>query len=142
MPTPLIREGCALIYPGTGPDHDGGRPHTHIVVKDDVKNGDVYLVPVCSAKPGCDKTCPFERGVPYLGLDRKSFVSYFEGKKVSKTSLVKRVQAREIRVGGHVSVPDLDRIKDGIARSPKTEPWFAEGVNGKPKRIILPTICE
>ena len=138
MPTPVISEGIAIKYPGTGPAHDGGRWHTCVVVRDDDVRGDVYLVPICSVHYNCDTTCLLNCDTPSLNLNRASFVAYHAGKKVPRTALQKKLTATEITYLGIVDSAVFKRIKEGVNTSNETEAWFKKGVLESPKPKILP----
>ncbi len=137
MTKPVISEGMAIKYPGTGPDHDVRRPHTCIVVKDDQINGDVYLVPVCSASGQVDSACILDKNTPVLGLTHESYIGYFAAKKVPRKSLAAKLDKLEITCLGHIPDYVLSRVKDGVSKSLDTEPWFKTAIKPAPKKNVL-----
>jgi hypothetical protein len=137
MIVPSISVGMAVNYPGTGPDHDGGRAHRCVVVKDDDTNGNVYLLPICSFYETSDATCVLEAGCPVLGLTKKSFVAYYAAKAVSRKSFIEKLTSTEITHLGQMPQEILSRIVAGVSSSPDVEPWFRSAVTpASPRRIL------
>lgn len=131
-----LSEGDILLYPGTGPEHDPGRPHRHIVVK--VGSTDVFLVPVCSTNSIFDETCVFDERTPILGLSHRSYVAYARGKKVPTASLVRKIEVSEIELKGRLPSDVYVLVKNGVGRSEEVEPWFRIAVVPlpPPRRIL------
>jgi hypothetical protein len=139
MPTIEIIEGDVLRYPGTGPSHDGGRAHKHVVVKTTIS--DIYLVPICSAHALCDRTCILDEKTPVIGLSHASYIAYFWGKAKSKRDAAIKILNREIELIGRLPDSVYAKIKAGLLITEEIEPWFKSAVTPPvpPRRILAAT---
>lgn len=123
-------EGHVITYPGTGPSHDGSRPHDCIIVKDDLAAGDLYLLPICSLHQGADKTVTLDQTTRGLSLKKASYVAYYQAKKVSRKAVFSRKQSGEVSISEHPIPSDiLEKVKAGIKTSKEVEPWFQKAFN-------------
>jgi hypothetical protein len=126
MAAPALEPGVAVMYPGTGPDNDGGRPHICVVVSPVTDKGDILLIPICSTHEKCDQSVVLR---PKQGWDEirwDSYAAYYKAKKVSARALIKRIEATEVTYLGPVPKAIYDSIFNGIEKSDETEPWFHE----------------
>lgn len=121
-----ISEGDAFRYDGTGPQHDVGRSHIHVVVKIDYETGDVYLVPISSAHAKCDKTCVFPAKRWSEELAHESHAEYYHAKKVPLKPLLQKIEAGEVEILRSVPGDLFTDILEGIKKSPEVEPWFSK----------------
>lgn len=127
MAAPKIGPGHAIAYPGTGPDHDGNRLHTMIIVGE--AKGDFYLVPICSHHNGCDPTCIITDKDGWTPpIIRKSYAAYYMAKKVPVRGTVMKVEAAEVRYLGLVPEQIYTRVVAGLTESDEIEPWFVKGL--------------
>ena len=122
---PTAGEGAAFLYSGTGPDHDSGRNHIMVVVKELAATGDYLIVPICSYKEKCDKTCVLTPGVEWPKIRKKSFVSYSQGKKVSKRSVLDRTIATPLgRVPTTFTIGYEPELENRTSASPGSKSWY------------------
>ena len=121
MADPEIAEGVAVNYPGTGPVHDAGRSHICVVIHVDTATRDVLLVPVCSFHDRCDKTCVLEPIDGWREIKKRSFMGYYQIKKVPLRAMQIRIQSGEITYLGQVPPMLYGKIRAGVTSSPETE---------------------
>ena len=123
MATPDISPGVAIRYPGTGPKHDPGRPHTFVIVGEDVARGDILIVAIISANERSDRTCvilPEE----WEEIRWESIVGYYHFKTVYKPNIIRSIEEGVITYLGVVPDTVYLRIKEGVTLSPDVEPLF------------------
>jgi hypothetical protein len=138
MTVPDICACIAILIPGTGPSGDDGRSHTFVIVKDDISNGDLYIVPICSVRQRSRQTCVIiEANSGWAEIRKKSFVAYDLAKKVPRQNTIKCINGSGITLLGPVPAHIYSKIFDGIKTSPDVEPWFRNAVIDPPKPRIL-----
>ncbi|MBA2589064.1 MAG: hypothetical protein H0U98_10625 [Alphaproteobacteria bacterium] len=126
MSTPALVPGVAVIYPGTGPDSDGGRPHIHVLVSGPTAKNDILLIPICSTHQKCDRTVVLKPKAGWEDIKWESYAAYYKAKKVSAKVLTKRIESSEITYLGEIPKDAYASIIKGIEDSGETEPWFLE----------------
>lgn len=118
-------EGHVISYPGTGPSHDGARSHQCIILKDDLEAGDLYLVPICSLHGTADTTVVLDQNTRGLSLTRKSYIGYYQAKKVGRKGVLARRDSGELAISSDpIPMTLLDKVKAGVRTSKEIEPWF------------------
>lgn len=114
-----------IFYPGTGGHRNPEAEHRCIIVHE--QDGNLYLVPICSARGPCDETCLLSANCGWDHIRHDSFVSYHEAKKVSKESTLNRMTGRnaDIREGGRVPDRIFSDVVAGILISEETPAFFS-----------------
>lgn len=135
MSAPPLHQGIAVRYPGTGPDHDGGRSHIFVAISDITPTGDILLVSICSWHARSDETCIIQPADGIPGITHKSVVAYFHIMRVFAKNLIKRIETTEVTYFGPIPPATYARIKAGVLVSQESIPMFikhfkaAHGIN-------------
>lgn len=77
-----------LHIPNTGPRNQG---HLFVILTNSCKNKQHLLVPICSVRPGCDRTCLLGKG-DHKFIRHLSYVDYSNAGLFDTKILIKRVQ--------------------------------------------------
>lgn len=131
--------GDVFRYAGTGPAHNMGLPHAHVVVKVDATSGELYCIPISREPLNWDTSCELELSDRVPSVTQRSFMAYYHAKKSALAGLALQVQHKQCVKLGTVSPSVLQRILDGVVASDECEPWFEEALNPKPvvvRRIL------
>jgi len=95
-----------------------------VVVAEDKDKGDILIVPVESYYLQCDETCVILTTDGWGEIKNKSFVGYYQMKKVYKPNVIRRMEEGDITYLGQVPDELYARIKRGVTQSLDTEPVF------------------
>lgn len=112
----IPRRSFRLHIPNTGPDRDPGRGHLYIILNDVCKDGNHLLVPVCSMRDKCDRTCLLGRG-DHDFIKHDSFVAYNLMRLYSSSHLIAQVSGRVISYEGLIEEKIFARIHDEVRNS-------------------------
>jgi len=115
-----IRERIALLVP-SGPSHDPGKKHLHVICSDPDANGDVVIVGIASyVNDLCDQTCILEAH-EHPWLRHTSFVLYRKAEIVSAAALIARITLGEVVRRDDFGPQTFLRIRNGLCASPQTK---------------------
>ena len=109
-----------LHIPNTGPDHDRGRGHLHVILSDPCENGLNLFAVLNSHYDGCDETCVLDDGHDFIR--HRSFIKYAKADMVATELLVRSVKEGIITYEGLFDEGGFARIRDGVLASPHTRP--------------------
>jgi hypothetical protein len=105
-----------LHIPNTGPDRDPSRGHLYIILNNICENGNHLLVPVCSARDKCDKTCLLGKG-DHDFIKHDSFVAYNLMRIYASSHLTTQVNAGVISREGVMDEKIFARVHEGVRNS-------------------------
>jgi hypothetical protein len=120
MILPDIKEGSAVLYPGTGPVDGRDRAHTQVIVTNPDENGTILLVSICTFHRLADQTCIIEPDGRWQPIVRKSYAAYYCMARVDIENMRTRMARQEITYLGIVPLDIYCRIKNGILISKET----------------------
>ncbi len=135
MNVPPVKEGMAILYPGTGPTKDAARSHICIVVTEADHHGDMLLVPICSQHKRCDATCLITPKDGWDHIKKDSFAAYYSIKRVTKANIEKHLNSGYVTYLGQVPPALMVKVKSGVELSSETEQKYLNFVHAlKPKK--------
>lgn len=113
--------GVTVHIPQTGPAHDRGRGHLHVVLTNPCSQGLVLLAPICSAWAGCDQACLLPIGChPFVIRD--SFVQYAKADVLPANTLKQAVDIQFAAYEGILLEPHFSAAKAGTLISRAATP--------------------
>lgn len=123
----IAKRGTLLIV--TGPYHDPDRMHLHVVCADPNENDLTVVVPICTySQPYHDDTCVLQPH-EHNWLRHDSYVLYRRAEVVSVTGLQRGIEAGRIEARDPINAQAFLRVRNGICRSPQTEPVVKKFMN-------------
>ncbi len=127
--TPFIEKRQTFHILDTGPEHDQGRGHLHIILTNSCANESHLLVPVCSRRNGEDPACFLGEG-DHPFIRRPSYISYFHA-QIQKSDLIsKKLRDGSITYRGFLDERVFALVCLGLIESrfvkPKIQKYFQE----------------
>jgi hypothetical protein len=138
MTAPEIKEGIAVLYPGTGPAEGRDRAHVQVIVTNPDKNGTILLVSICSFHSLADQTCVIEPDDTWGAIIRKSYAAYYCMAGVDISNLMRRIAQHEVTYLGPVPLNIYNKIKEGVAISRETPDMFKKAFLSQQSEFKLP----
>lgn len=112
-----------LHIPGTGPAHNPDKAHLFVILTNTCKDGKNLLVPICSERPKCDRTCLLGAG-DHPFLNRLSFVSYAQLAQYDAEHIKNQVLSKVIEYKGIMDAVIFARVCAGVEVSPLAAPKY------------------